>query len=130
METTDGYEKMRKDFRTALSSGAHIAFNNEHSWTGAQIIDLSFGGVRICLLEKNAPSTVETGTPVSVKVSIHEKEETFPGHIVWISSETDEDIKRNTTKMGIQFDGLSLDHKADLVSLFMWNKFQKSEKGS
>ncbi len=118
--TDSTYEEMRQDFRAVLSTSARICCGDGDSWLKVEIVNLSFGGVKVRLQDKKDLVLHLPGTPCRVKAIVNKKEDIFGGHVVWSS-----DPEKEPLEMGIQFEGLSVDDKADLVALFMWNKHKK-----
>lgn len=114
-------DEMRTDFRAVLSSVAWISFNEVKPCFKAEIVNLSFGGIKIRFAEGADLPGMVPGTSCQVRACIKEKEEVFPGKLVWTSGGIDGPIQA-----GIQFEGLSVDDKADLVALFMWDKYTKN----
>jgi|SRR6056297_326635 len=127
--TAENDKSLRKDFRALLSSIAHVKFEkNADSWIEMELVNLSFGGVKIRMKKELEPSIVLPGKPCRLKFSIKGKEQIFPGHIIWVCAPCLDKNTVNYTRMGIQFDELTFNDKAGLLSMFIWNKHIKNSQ--
>lgn len=129
-EGANPFDGMRKDFRAPFSSTAYFALGGSGEasgfWIETEVLDLSLGGVRVSFELDDDRLKDLPETACSVKFSIKGEDKIFPGHVAWVSSGLSE--KEGTIgspEAGISFEGLSLDDKSDLVSLFMWTTLEK-----
>lgn len=128
------FEQMRKDFRAELSSTAYVALgkSGEESgpWIEAEVFDISLGGVRLSFELDDETAKDLPGAACTVKFSIKGEDKVFPGHFAWGAADSPEgeETVRRPFEAGVCFEDLSLDDKADLVSLFMWTKLSQNSQ--
>lgn len=125
---TENDKTMRKDFRALISSIAHVTFDNADPWIEMELVNLSFGGVKIRINREIEPSIAIPGKPCRLKFSIKGKEQIFPGHVIWVCAPLQGKDTINHTRMGIQFDELTINDKAGLLSMFIWNRNIKNSQ--
>lgn len=128
------FAEMRKDFRAKLSSTAYISLGGQGeragSWIKAEVLDLSLGGARLRFELDDKSLEDLPGTACTFKFFLNGKDRVLPGRFAVVyedSSKEKKEIANNCPEIGIAFEGLSVEGKSDLVSLFMWSKLEQGQ---
>jgi hypothetical protein len=127
--TGEDFTELRKYVRAPLYTKVGIAPGPGGPWTEAEVLDISFGGVRL-RFEGPTPPGYDKEGPCAVKFHAKGEDKIYRGSIAWIEPAAAEEGRdtKGAWEAGVNFGELPREGEKEILTVFMWTKLEQSEQ--